>query len=144
MHISACIGTGQILDASLFLEEFVKQIALNNPLMRGYIPGQDDQPDSLEAPGTGHTGPSTYHVKASLNHDECEQNDKDTPWTNVEQHHGTSRTATSMSLGQRHRLTEMQDADMQEKLRFARFDPCITAVYGLRPYAKPNSYGLES
>ncbi|KAL0052337.1 hypothetical protein WJX82_000522 [Trebouxia sp. C0006] len=107
---------GQILDASLFLEELVKQIALNNPLMRGYIPGQDDQPDSPEAPGTGHRGPSTCHVKPSLNHDECEQNDKDTPWTNVEQHHGTSRTATSMSLGQRHCLTEMQDADRKAVL----------------------------
>ena len=135
---------GQIVDASLFLEELVKQIALNNPLMRGYIPGQDDQPDSPEAPGTGHGGPSTDHLKPSMDHDECEQNDKDTPWTNAEQHHGTSRTATSMSLGQRHCLTEMQDADMQEALRLARFHPCVTAVYGLPPYAKPNSYGLAS
>jgi len=83
-------------------------------------------------------------LKPSMDHDECEQNDKDTPWTNAEQHHGTSRTATSMSLGQRHCLTEMQDADMQEALRLARFHPCVTAVYGLPPYAKPNSYGLAS
>ena len=79
-----------------------------------------------------------------MDHDECEQNDNDTPWTNAEQHHAMSRTVTFMSLGQRHCLTEMQDADMQEALRLARFHPWVTAVYGLPPYAKPNSYGLAS
>ena len=38
----------------------------------------------------------------------------------------------------------MQDADMQEALRLARFHPCVTAVLGLPPYAKPNFYGLAS
>jgi hypothetical protein len=141
----------QIVDASIFLEELVKHIALENPLMRGYIIGQDHQPDFSEDPGTEHGGPGTEHggsgsdhVEFSMDHDECEQNDQDTPSTSAEQHHGSSRTATSMPLGQQYSLTEMQDADMQEALRLARFHPCVTAVLGLPPYAKPNFYGLAS
>lgn len=44
-------------------------------------------------------------------------------------------------------LTKMQDADlqsidleMQEAFWLARFHPCVTAVYGLCPYAKPKLY----
>ena len=76
--------------------------------------------------------------------DEGERDVKGTPVTNAEQHHDTSRTARSMPLGQRLCLTEMQDADVQEALRLARFLPCVKAVYGLPPYAKPKSYGLAS
>ena len=46
-HQRMCWDFGRIVDVSLFLEELVKQIASSNPLMRGYIPGQDDQLDSL-------------------------------------------------------------------------------------------------
>ncbi|KAL0034281.1 hypothetical protein WJX77_006971 [Trebouxia sp. C0004] len=136
--------SGQILEASLYLEELVKQIALNNPLMRAYIPGQDDQPEPHEDPGRERGGPHTDHADLGMDGNECERDDKGTPMTNAEQHHGTSRSAGSRSLGQRHCLTEMQDADMQEALRLARYQPCVTAVYGLPPYAKPSSYGLAS
>ena len=88
---------GQIWDASFYLEELVKQIALENPLMRGYIPGQDDQPVSPGDPRTQHRASSTDHVGPSIDRDECEHDDKDTPTTNAEKNHGTSRTAGSMS-----------------------------------------------
>ena len=134
---------GQIWDASIYLEELVKQIALKHPLMRGYIPGQDDQPESPRDPCTEDRRSSTDHAEPSMDHDECEHDNKDTPMTNAMKTHGTSSTAGSMSLKQ-HRLTDLQDADMQESLRLARFHPCVTAVYGLPSYAKPNSYGLAS
>lgn len=133
---------GQILDASTYLAELVNKIALNNPLMRGYIPGQDDQPKSPKDPSTDHEGPSTDPAEPSMDQDGCEHDDDDAPLTNAEQDHGTLRTARS--LGLRHCLTDMQDADMQEALRLARFHPCVTAVYGLPPYAKPTSFGLAS
>ena len=135
---------GQILEASIYLEELVKQIALNNPLMRAYIPGQDDQPEPREDPGREHGGRHTDHADLGMDDDECERDDKGFPMTSAKQHHGTSRSAASRSLGQRHCLTEMQDADMQEALRLARYQPCVTAVYGLPSYAKPCSYGLAS
>ena len=137
-------GFHQILDASIYLEELVKQIALSNPLTRFYIPGQDDQPDSPEDPGTEHGGPSTDHAELDVNLDEGEHDVMGTPMTIAEHYHDTSRTARSMPLGQRLCLTEMQDADMQEALRLARFHPCVKAVYGLPPYSKPKSYGLAS
>ncbi len=134
----------QIVDASIFLEKLVKQIALNSPLMRGYIPGEDDKSDSSEDSGMGHGGSGIDRAEPSMDHGECMQKDKEPPLTNAEQRHGSSRTAMSMFLGQQHCLTEMQDAEMQEALRLARFHPCITAVLGLPPYAKPTFYGLAS
>ena len=137
-------GFHQILDASIYLGELVEQIALSNPLMRSYIPGQDDEPECPEDPGTDHGGPSTDHAELSRNFDEGEHDFKGTPMTRAEAHRDTSRTAGSMPLGQRLCLTEMQEADMQEALRLARFHPCVKAVYGLPPYAKPNFYELAS
>ena len=137
-------GFHQILDASIYLGELVKQIALSNPLTRSYIPGQDDQPASPEDPGTERGGPSTDHAELSRDLDEGEHDVKGTPMTNAKKHRDTSRPARSMPLGQRLCLTEMQDADMQEALRLARFHPCVKAVYGLPPYAKPNFYELAS
>ena len=137
-------GFHQILDASIYLGELVKQIAMSNPLTRSYKPGQDDQPESPEDPGTEHRGPGTDHAELSMNFDEGEHDVEGTPMTNAEHHHDTSRTARSMPLGQRLCLTEMQDADMQEALRLARFHPCVKAVHGLPPYAKPKSNGLAS
>ena len=134
----------QIWDASMYLEELVKQIALKHPLMRGHIPGQDDQPESPRDPRIEHRRSSTDHAEPSMDHDECEHDNKDTPMTNATKNYGTSGTEGSMSVRQQHGLTEMQDADMQEALRLARFHPCVTAVYGLPSYAKPNSYGLAS
>ena len=136
-------GFHQILDASMYLGELVKQIALRNPLSRGYIPGKDDQPESPEDPATEHGGPSTDHAELSMDLDEGEHDVKGTPMTHAEPHHDTSRTARSMLLGQQLFLSEMQDADMQEALPLARFHPCVKAVYGLPPYAKPKSYGLD-
>ncbi|KAL0052839.1 hypothetical protein WJX82_008452 [Trebouxia sp. C0006] len=137
-------GFHQILDASIYLGELVKQIALSNPLTRSYIPGQDDQPASPEDPGTERGGPSTDRAELSRDLDEGEHDVKGTPMTNAKEHRDTSRPARSMLLGERLCLTEMQDADMQEALRLARFHPCVKAVYGLPPYAKPNSYELAS
>lgn len=137
-------GFHQILDASIYLGELVKQIALSNILTRSYIPGQDDQPASPEDPGTERGGPSTDRAELSRDLDEGEHDVKGTPMTNAKEHRDTSRPARSMPLGERLCLTEMQDADMQEALRLARFHPCVKAVYGLPPYAKPNSYELAS
>ena len=135
---------GQILEASIYLGELVQQIALTNPLMRAYIPGQDDQPELREEPGREHGGPHTDPADLGRDDVECEHDDKGFSITSAKQHHGTSRTAGSTSFGQRHCLTEMQDADLQEALRLARYHPCVTAVYGLPSYAKPSSYGLAS
>ena len=136
-------GFDQILAASFYLAELVKQIALNNQLMRGYIPGHDDQPKSQQDPGTGHKGPNAGPDEPSMDHEESKQNDSDNSLTKAGSKHGISRTAGSMSLKQQC-LNNMQDADMQDALRLARFHPCVTAVYGLPPYAKPTSYGLAS
>lgn len=136
-------GFDQILAASVYLAELVKQIALNNPLMRGYIPGHDDQPESPQDLGTGRKGPNAGPDEPSMDHEESKQNDSDNPLTKAGSKHGISRTAGSMPLKQQC-LTDMQDADMQDALRLARFHPCVTAVYGLPPYAKPTSYGLAS
>lgn len=123
-------GFGHIVDASTYLAELLKEIAFTNPVLPGYDPREDNKPRSPEDRGT--------------DHDEREHDVKHAPMTTAEQHQGSTTTARSVPLGQQHCLTEMQDADMQEALRLARFHPCVTAVCGLPPYAKPNSYGLGS
>ena len=85
-------GFHQILDASMYLGDVVKQIALSNPLTRSYIPGQDDQPESPEDPSTERGGPSTDHAELSMDLDEGEHDVKGTPMTHAEQHNHTSRT----------------------------------------------------
>ena len=137
MHQCMYWGFDQIFAASVYLAELVKQIALNNQLTRGYIPGHDDQPESPEDPGTGRKRPD----EPSMNHEESKHNDGDISLTKVASKHGISRTAGSVSLKQQC-LTDMQHADMHDALRLARFHPCVTAVYGLPPYEKPKSYGL--
>ena len=136
-------GFDQILAASFYLAELVKQIAMNNQLMRSYIPGHDDQPDSLEDPSSGRKGPRPDSAEPSMDHKESKHNISDNPLTKASSDHGVSRTAGSMSF-KKQCLTDMQDADMQDALRVARFHPCVTAVYGLPPYAKPTSHGLAS
>ncbi|KAL0052840.1 hypothetical protein WJX82_008452 [Trebouxia sp. C0006] len=91
-------GFHQILDASIYLGELVKQIALSNPLTRSYIPGQDDQPASPEDPGTERGGPSTDRAELSRDLDEGEHDVKGTPMTNAKEHRDTSRPARSMLL----------------------------------------------
>jgi len=137
-------GFDQILDASIYLEELVKRIAFDNPLMPGYVPGQDDQPDSHDGPGTDLGGPN-------MNHDSFVHDDIDTTMTGTEQAPASLRTAGSMSLSRSHcqqgskvHIDELHDAEMQEALRLARFHSCVTTVYGLPKYAKPKSYGLAS
>ena len=76
----------QILDASICLEELVKQIASDNPLMPGYVPGQDDQPDSYGGPGMDQGSPDT-------DHDDFGHDDIDTTRTGTEH---TLRIAGSM------------------------------------------------
>ena len=112
--------------------------------MRGYIPGQDNHPKPPRDLRTEHSVCSTDHADPSIDDDECEHEDKEAATTTAKKHHGTSRTVGSSSLCQQHGLTEIQDADMQDALRLARFHPCVTAVYGLPSYAKPTSYGLTS
>lgn len=82
---------GQILEASIYLEALVKQIALNNPLMPAYITGQDDQPESYEEPGTEYEGPNTDDADPCMDRVKREHDDKSTPPTNAEQHHGMPR-----------------------------------------------------
>ena len=132
----------QIEDASMYLQALVKQIALNNPLILESIPGQDDQPDPPGDPGTRHRGLDTDSAEPSMHHDECEHDDRDTQAADVAGNHGMSWNAGHTSLGQQHCLTDMQDAEMQQAMRLARFHPCVTAVYGLPRFAKPKSYGL--
>ena len=140
-------GFDQIFAASVYLAELVKQIALNNQLMRSYIPGHDDEPEPPEDAGAGrkgpNTGPDAGPDEPSMDHEESKHDDGNNSLTKVASKHGSSRTAGFVSLKQQC-LTDMQDADMQDALRLARFHPCVTAVYGLPPYAKPKSYGLAS
>lgn len=132
----------QIWDASIYLEELVKHIALNKSLMRGYITGRDEQPESPGDPRTEHRGPTTDHAEPSTDHDEREHDGKETRMTNAERKHSMPGTARFTSVCPRHCLTEMQVADMQEALQLARFQPFVTAVYGCPLYARPNDYRL--
>ena len=138
-------GFGQILAASCYLAELVKQIARDNPARQPYIVGHDDQPESPQDPGTEHEGPGTTPEGHSMEHDESKHNasDNDNSTTNAESNSGTPRTTGPVSMNQ-HWLTDMQDAEMQEALRIARFHPCVTAVYGLPRYPRPKAYGLTS
>ena len=134
----------QIGDASMYLQALVKQIALNNVLILESIPGQDDQPDLPGDPGIRHRGPDIDPAEPSMHHDECEHDDRDTHVhaADVAGNHGTSWNAGHTSLGQQCCLTDIQDAELQQAMRRARFHPCVTAVYGPPPFAKPKSYGL--
>lgn len=77
---------GQILEASIYLEELVKQTALRNPLMRTYNPGQDDQPEPHEDPSREQGGFHTDHANLGMDGDQCERDDKGTPATDAKQH----------------------------------------------------------
>lgn len=133
----------QIWEASDYLAALLNHIALTSTLTQGCAPGQDHQPDSTENPSADHTGPSRDPPEPGMGHDQREHDHKHNSVTQDVQDHDTSKTANHMSLGQRYHLTDMQDADMREALRLARFHPCVTAVYGLPPYAKPSSFGLS-
>ena len=88
---------------------------MNNHLMRSYIPGHDDQPDSPEDPSSGRKGPSPDSAEPSMDHEdeESKHNVSDNPLTKPSSDHGVSRTAGSMSYKKQY-LTDMQDADMQD------------------------------
>lgn len=101
-------GFGQIVDASIYLAELVKDIALNNPVMRGYAPKKDNHPESPEDPGTDHAGPDSDAAEHSMDHDERENDVKDIPMTKAVQDQNTSRTAGSIPLRPQHCWTEMQ------------------------------------
>ena len=134
-------GFGQILDASCYLAELVKQIARDNPARQPYNIGHDDRPESPQDLGTEHEGPGTTPEEHSMGHDESKHNasDNDNSVTNVESNSGTpTRTTRPMSMNQQW-LSDMQDAEMQVALRVARFHPCVTPVYGLPRYSKPIS-----
>ena len=108
-HVRMYWDFDQILDASMYLEELVKHIALKTPLMPSCVLGQKDQLDPPEDPGMEHGASCTDAVTT------C------------------STGAGPMSLCQQHCLTETQHADLQEALRLARSHPCVIALYGHPP-----------
>ena len=124
-------GFDNIIEASLYLEDFIKKLAADNPVERGYDPSADMRPDAEPGARSGtpeaHQGPGQpFDAPLGMEQDAV--------------HHGASFGSSSQAPAAR--FSELREAAVEEALRLARFHPIVTAHYGLPPYPKPAYHDL--
>ena len=132
MHQRLYWGFDRILDAALYLEDLVKQLAACNPLPRGYDPSLPDDP--LPRGDTGMRDPPP---------DDDEDMPEQPP---TESGPGRAQRSPSASDSHSHQQSvhseEWRDAEREEAFRLAMFHPVVTTTIGLPPYPKPRKYDL--